>query len=156
MKENIKKSKFFILLFIFLINYGCIAQNSERKQFYSYIDKIISESKFLYLKISLIKRCKNEYLFGIAKMNYNDHLSDSYKTYDYKGSLIIFDLDEEKDLKIINFFDSYFKKTNSNILNIPKGRQSLVNEYALYFINKNFIKDMDKTKNFMITNCENQ
>jgi hypothetical protein len=156
MNENIKKSKTFILLFMFLINYGCAAQNSEKKELYDYVDKLISENKFLYLEISLMKKCKNEYLFGIAKMNYNDNLSGSYKTYDYKGSLIIFDLDEEKDLKINDFFDSYFKKTNSSILNIPKGRQSLVNGYALYFVNKNFIKDPDKTKSFMIANCENE
>ncbi|MGH1519131.1 hypothetical protein [Chryseobacterium sp. JK1] len=86
-------------------------------------------------------------------MNYNDHLSKNYKTYDYNGTLIIYDLGEEKNTKVIIFFDSYLKKTNSDISNIQKGRQSLINEYALYFVGKEFIKDQEKTRNFMIAQC---
>ncbi|MGH1517986.1 hypothetical protein [Chryseobacterium sp. JK1] len=156
MKVNLKKNKVFILILILLMNYGCASQSYKKEELYGYLDKITSESKFLYFKISLIKKCKSEYLFGIAKMNYNDHLSETYKTYDYKGNLIIFDLNEEKDKKIINFFDLYFKKVNLSISNIPKGRQSLVNEYALYFKNKEFVKDLDKTKHFMTVNCGNE
>ncbi|MFZ4928931.1 hypothetical protein [Chryseobacterium sp. Mn2064] len=156
MKENLKKTRIFNLLLILLISYGCTAQTFEKKELYNYLDTKISSKKFLYLKISLIKKCKDEYLFGIATMNYNDHLSNKFKTYDYKGSLIIYDLGEENDIRIINFFNSYFKETNLSISNIPKGRQSLVNEYALYFVNKSFVKDIDKTKIFMITDCENK
>ncbi|MGH1520605.1 hypothetical protein [Chryseobacterium sp. JK1] len=86
-------------------------------------------------------------------MDYNDHLSKTYKTYDYNGTLIIYDLGEEKNTKVIDFFDSYFKKTNSDISNIPKGRQSIINEYPLYFVGKEFIKDRGKTRNFMTAQC---
>ncbi|ASK32362.1 hypothetical protein CEY12_20740 [Chryseobacterium sp. T16E-39] len=59
-------------------------------------------------------------------MNYNDNISNRIKTYNYKGSLIVFDLGEEKDKQIIDFFDSFFEKINQDISKLKKGRQSII------------------------------
>ncbi|AZA84896.1 hypothetical protein C1637_19130 [Chryseobacterium lactis] len=154
MKENLKKIKIVLLLCILLLNFGCSAQTHQKKDFYNYIEKIIGEKEFAFFEISLIKKCNNQYLFGFAKMNYNDNLSNRIKTYNYKGSLIIFDLGEEKDKQIINFFDSFFEKTNQDISNLKKGRQSTIDERALYFVDKKFIPDFNRTQIFMESDCD--
>lgn len=154
MKENLKKIKIFTLLYIILINIGCSAQNYQKKQFYDYLDNVIAEKKYLFFEISLMKKCGNEYLFELSKMNYNDNLSDRLKTYNYKDVLIIFDLGDEKDLKALTFFDSYFKEVKTNISNIPRGSQSLIDGRALYFRDKNFIEDRNEIQNFMEKDCK--
>jgi len=154
MKENLKKIKLGALLCIFLLSFGCSAQNHQKEEFYNYIEKIIAEKKFVFFELSLIKRCDSQYLFGFAKMDYNDNLSKRIKIYNYKGSLIIFDLGEEKDKQIIDFFDSFFEKADQNISNIERGRQSIIDERALYFVDKKFIKDLNKTQIFMESDCD--
>jgi hypothetical protein len=57
-------------------------------------------------------------------------------------------LGEEKDKQIINFFDSFFEKTNQDISNLKKGRQSTIDERALYFVDKKFIPDFNRTQIF--------
>ena len=153
MKENLKKIKLVILLYILLLNFGCSAQTHQKKEFYNYVEKIIAEKEFAFFEISLIKKCNNQYLFGLAKMNYNDNLSNRIKTYHYKGSLIIYDLGEEKDTQIIIFFDSFFEKTNQDISNLKKGRQSTIDERILYFVDKKFIPDFNKAHIFMESDC---
>lgn len=153
MKENLKKIKIVLSVCVFLLNFGCSAQTHEKKEFYNYIEKIITEKEFAFFEISLIKKCNNQYLFGFAKMNYNDNLSNNIKTYNYKGSLIIFDLDNEKDEQITNFFDSFFEKTNQNISKLKKGRQSTIDERVLYFVDKKFIPDFNKAHTFMENDC---
>ncbi|MEJ5051779.1 hypothetical protein WH221_18255 [Chryseobacterium culicis] len=153
MKENLKKIKRILLVSVFLLNFGCSAQTREKKEFYNYIEKIITEKEFAFFEISLIKKCNNQYLFGFAKMNYNDNLSNRIKTYNYKGSLIIFDLNHEKDKQIINFFDSFFEKTNQDISNLKKGRQSTIDERMLYFVDKKFIPDFNRAQIFMESDC---
>lgn len=153
MKESLKKIKLVILLFILLLNFGCSAQTHQKKEFYNYVEKIIAEKEFAFFEISLIKKCNNQFLFGLAKMNYNDNLSNRIKTYHYKGSLIIYDLGEEKDKQIINFFDSFFEKTNQDISDLKKGRQSTIDERILYFVNKKFISDFNKAHIFMESDC---
>ena len=154
MKENLKKIRIILVLFMLLLNSGCYAQTHNKKEFYNYIEKKISEKEFAFFEISLIKKCNNKYLFGFAKMNYNDNLSSRIKAYNYKGSLIIFDLGEETDKQIINFFDSFFKKTNQDLSNLKKGSQSIIDESALYFIDQKFISDFNKVHIFMESECD--
>jgi hypothetical protein len=63
-------------------------------------------------------------------------------------------LGEEKDKQIINFFDSFFEKTNQDISNLKKGRQSTIDERALYFVDKKFIPDFNRTQIFTESDCD--
>ncbi|UKB82908.1 hypothetical protein LF887_18100 [Chryseobacterium sp. MEBOG06] len=122
--------------------------------FYNYMDKIIKDRKFKFLEISYVKRCGNDIIFSLSEMNYNDNLSDQYKVYDYKGTLIIYDVGDEKDKNLIGFFDAFFKKSNRDISFLPKGRQSIINATAMYFKSDKFITDKYQIQYFMEKDCE--
>lgn len=145
--------KLISLLFFMLISTEYSAQTNTKNEFYNFLDYIITERKFTFLELNLIKKCQNEYLFGISSMSYNDNLSIRYKTYDYKGHTIIFDLQGETNKRITDFFKTYLKQTKININNISKGRQSVISEYPLYFIDNQYVSDFSKTQIFMNKEC---
>ncbi|MDP9960053.1 hypothetical protein [Chryseobacterium lathyri] len=56
---------------------------------------------------------------------------------------------KDLDKQIINFFDSFFEKTNQDISNLKKGRQLTIGERALYFIDEKFVPGFKRTQIFM-------
>lgn len=154
MKENLKKIKIFILINLICLSLGCSAQVSQDEIFYKYLENLITEKKYAFFELSLIKRCNNKYLFGISKMNYNDNLSSKLKVYTYKNTLIVYDFDKENDKQVINFFDKYFEVTDIDISKIVKGNQSVIDTRILYFNDGHFIQDIDKGKKFLEKDCK--
>lgn len=156
MKGNLKKIKIVIFLTT-LLNFSCISCSAQRvdKSFNNYLDNRISSGRFVFFEINFLKKCNNnKFLFSLAEMNYNDNIPKRHKLYMYKNVLIVYDIDEsEKDLKVINFFNSHFKEVIYDISILPKGNQSLVNATALYFENNKFINDDKEIKAFMENNC---
>lgn len=144
------------ILFLMLISTEYSAQTNTKDEFYKFLDHIITEKKIVFLELNLIKKCQKEYLFGISSMNYNDNLSIRYKTYDYKGHTIIFDLQGEINKLTTDFFKTYFKEKKINISDIPKGKQSIIREFPLYFINNQYVNDFSKTQIFINKECAKQ
>ncbi|GEJ47444.1 MULTISPECIES: hypothetical protein [unclassified Chryseobacterium] len=160
MKGNIKKTKILIILF-FTLNFNCSdAQAKEEKSLYTYLDKWKKdEGNFKFIQINLIVDCKNELLFTASKKDliyYDEKKIQRYKTYNYKGMLIIYEIDEKNiNKKNICFFDRYLKPVSYDVTILPKGNQSLINGYALYFKNNKLITDKEKIHYFMENNCKN-
>ncbi|WEK70990.1 MAG: hypothetical protein P0Y62_05390 [Candidatus Chryseobacterium colombiense] len=161
MKESLKnkyihKKIFFIFLFMTQLCFSQI-QNSK-KDFYTSLDERISifnenDEKY-FLEISFFKECKNETGFRVRMLTVIDTDYSKYKIYKYNGVIILYDINSVKNLKWINFFDSYFKKSKDDINTIfQRGNQSLMFSYIMYFKNKKFIKDTERTHDFFIKGC---
>ncbi|SFN43727.1 hypothetical protein SAMN05421594_2813 [Chryseobacterium oleae] len=159
MKENIRKIKIvIILLLIFNFNY-LEAQTKTQNSLYHYFDKWIEDKKtFKFIQINLMVDCKNKLLFTVSKKDLlfcDEKKSRIYKTYFYKGVLIIYELDDNMiNNKNINFFDRYLQSTDYDIKMLPKGNQSLINGYVLYFKNNKLVTNEEQINYFMENNCK--
>ncbi|UKB82238.1 hypothetical protein LF887_14620 [Chryseobacterium sp. MEBOG06] len=159
MRENTKKIKILIILFLlFTFNYSN-AQDKGQKFLYTYLDKWKEdEGNFKFIQINLIVDCKNQLLFTVSKKDliyYDEKKIQTYKTYKYKGMLIIYEIDDKiVNKKNINFFDKYLQSINYDIKMLPKGNQSLINGYMLYFKNNKLITNDKKIHYFMENNCK--
>lgn len=163
MKESLanrylhKKIIFLCLLFTQL----CFSQiKNSKKEFYTSLDERINifnenDEKY-FLEISFFKECKNEVGFKVRMLTVIDSDYSQYKIYKYHGVLILYKINSAKEnRKWINFFDSYFKKSEDNInIIFKKGNQSLMFSYIMYFKDKKYIIDIKKTHDFFIKECD--
>lgn len=141
-----KKIIVFLLLLFGLVS--CKTQEpiieKNRIELFSILDNFIKEdSKFKFLEFELGKKCPKGLMFGLSKKNVFEY-SDFYyyRTYNYKDNIIIYDLPyKEKDKNVINFFDSYLKKSDFNITELPQGNQSVVFAIIVLYMNDQFYGD---------------
>jgi len=163
MKESLKNrciSKKIFFLFLFLTQLCFSQTKNPKKDFYTSLDERINifnenDEKY-FLEISFFKECKNETGFRVRMLTVIDSDYSKYKLYKYNGVIILYNIDSvKKNQKWINFFDSYFRKSKDDINTIfKKGSQSLMLSYIMYFKDKRFVKDIKKTHDFFIKECD--
>lgn len=85
-------------------------------------------------------------------MLYNDNINKKHLIYEYKGVSIIY-VPKKGYKKAKCFFKKKLKKGKFDVNTLPKSSQSVINSYAMYFIDNQYIKNEKETRDFMTSDC---